>query len=398
MLTADLVRVKRDGDRIAVKPLEGKQRERMRVIAGLYLDLAAAHVGLTREDLEARVGEIDVSPQDRRVSDGLLKLVLDRCTFAQEEGADPATLRREVFRRAAAMRRAEEFDREAALVESAAALGLDVGDLDRLLFADLKGAQKLVELDAIDADALLELYDRSLGQAVLLRAVRVEVRVRAGWPGAYRALFHRLKFLRLLYVVHPLPGDEGYRVEIDGPYSLFDQVTKYGLQLALLIPALEACGPWSLDAEVLWDKDRKRLRFSLEGAPKPVDRPRRTQRLPDDVAALVEQLRKLETPWEVSAARDVLHLPGVGVCVPDLVFVHRETRAKAYLEVLGYWSRAAVWKRVELAEGGLKQRVIWAVSDRLRVSEAALPADVPGSLYVYKGVMNARKVLALLDR
>jgi predicted nuclease of restriction endonuclease-like RecB superfamily len=398
MLTADLVRVKRDGDRIAVKPLEGKQRERMRAIAGLYLDLATAHLGLSREDLEARCGEVDVSPQDRRVAEGLLKLVLDRCTFAQEEGPDPAALRREVFRRAAAMRRADEFDRETVLVESAAALNLAADDLDRLLFADLKGAQKLVEFDAVDVEGLLELYDRSLGQAVLLRAVRVEVRVRAGWPGAYRALFHRLKFLRLLYVVHPLPGDGGYRIEIDGPYSLFDQVTKYGLQLALLIPALEACGPWSLDAEVLWDKDRKRLRFSLEGAPAPVDRPKRAQRLPDDVAALVEAFRKLETPWEPSAARDVLNLPGVGVCVPDLVFVHRETRAKAYLEVLGYWSRAAVWRRVEMAERGLKQRVIWAVSDRLRVSEAALPPDLPGSLYVYKGVMNAKKILALLDR
>ena len=33
----------------------------------------------------------------------------------------------------------------------------------------------------------------------------------------------------------------GYRIEIDGPYSLFESVTKYGLELALLLPALEAC-------------------------------------------------------------------------------------------------------------------------------------------------------------
>jgi hypothetical protein len=93
----------------------------------------------------------------------------------------------------------------------------------------------------------------------------------------------------------------------------------------------------------------------------------------------------------------VLNLPGVGVCVPDLVFTRDGAKTPVYLEVLGYWSRAAVWRRVELAEAGLPHRVIWAVSDRLRVSEAALPADLPASLYVYKGVMNPRRILKLLE-
>ena len=32
------------------------------------------------------------------------------------------------------------------------------------------------------------------------------------------------------------------RIEIDGPYSLFESVTKYGLQLAMVLPALEESG------------------------------------------------------------------------------------------------------------------------------------------------------------
>src|SRR5205823_607434 len=95
---------------------------------------------------------------------------------------------------------------------------------------------------------------------------------------------------------------------------------------------------------------------------------------------------------------DILSLPGVGLCVPDLVFQHSATGECVYLEVLGYWSRDAVWRRVELVERGLEQRIVFAVSTRLRVSEAALGGDLPGSLYVYKRVMSARTILERVDR
>jgi hypothetical protein len=55
-------------------------------------------------------------------------------------------------------------------------------------------------------------------------------------------------------------------------------------------------------------------------------------------------------------------------------------RVRVYLEVMGYWSRAAVWKRVELVQAGLAERVLFAVSSRLSVSEEVLdgrPAGCP---------------------
>ena len=53
--------------------------------------------------------------------------------------------------------------------------------------------------------------------------------------------------------------------------------------------------------------------------------------------------------------------------------------APVYLEVLGFWSREAVWRRVELVERGLPHRILFAVSKHLRVSEAALDDELPGS-------------------
>jgi predicted nuclease of restriction endonuclease-like RecB superfamily len=83
--------------------------------------------------------------------------------------------------------------------------------------------------------------------------------------------------------------------------------------------------------------------------------------------------------------------------VPDLELVHGETGECVYLEVLGYWSRAAVWKRIELVEQGLEQRIVFAVGKHLRVSEEAIDDDAPGALYVYKRTMAPKAVIERVE-
>jgi hypothetical protein len=217
-------------------------------------------------------------------------------------------------------------------------------------------------------------------------------------PQAYRALFRALKFRRLLHRITPCDGG-GYRIEIDGPYSLFESVTKYGLELALVLPALEACDTVDLIAELRWGKQREPLAFRMSagvrrtGAAEAHEPPA----LADELIALVEGFRTLGSAWDVAPAETILDLPGIGLCVPDLVFQHRESGRRVFLEALGYWSRDAVWRRVELVQAGLGELVLFAVSSRLRVSEEVLSDDEPGALYVYKGTLSARAVLRKIE-
>ncbi len=114
--------------------------------------------------------------------------------------------------------------------------------------------------------------------------------------------------------------------------------------------------------------------------------------------ALLRGFRALSSPWQVRVSQAVLHLPGVGVCVPDLLFERPDSGKKVYLEVMGFWSREAVWRRVELVQQGLPDPILFAVSERLRVSEQALADDLPAALYVYKGTISPRVVAERLDR
>ena len=231
---------------------------------------------------------------------------------------------------------------------------------------------------------------------MLLRATRVVAKVRAREAGTYRHLFRTLKFLRLLPVVTPAP-EGGYAIALDGPLSLFQGGTRYGLQLGLALPAIAACDGWSIDADVRWGAERRPLRFHIGGGPVPSD-DARPPALPDELAAFVVAFDKLESGWRIDHAPAVLDLPGAGVCCPDLAFLRARDGARVHFELLGFWSREAVWRRVELVRAGLPHRILFAVSKSLRVGEAVLDETPTAALYVFTRVISAKQVLTHLDK
>jgi len=398
MLTADLVPVRRRGDTLELRPLSGPVRERLLAAAQEFVAILADHAGRSRGELQQRWDDVPVEPTDFKLLKGLRKLLEDRCTFEPPPGVDPIALRRAVFTAAARRRRelgdTDALDAEAVIAEAAPALAGRAGAREPWLFADLTEHQALVRFDRVDAASLLATYDWSRKQAVLLRAVRVSVALLSPATAGARQLFRQLKFRRLLYTL-ARREEGGYTIEIDGPFSLFRSVTRYGLNLALMLPALDECGPWTLDAQIRWDKRPTDYRFHLEGGQDASAGA--APHFSEDVEALFTRLQKSARGWTVAPAEAILDLPGVGLCVPDLELRHPDCPEPFYLEVMGFWSRDAVWRRVELVQEGLPYRVLFAVSSRLRVSEKVLEDDLPGQLYVYKGTMVASQVLERLE-
>ncbi|MBC7978603.1 MAG: DUF790 family protein, partial [Myxococcales bacterium] len=386
-------------EELKLLPLEGAARIDALELAKTLLALAEAHVGKTRSELDEVMDAVIGGAKDRKLAAGLAKLIWDRAELAEAVPVDPEVLRHDIFTRAQAAwsstGEGNRFERGAVLAEIAAARGLTVEDIERGMYADLREAHIITELATISAPQLIEAYDLAQPQAVLLRAVRVVVEVRSAFPGAYRTLFRKLKFLRLLCTITPRAKGGGYLIEIDGPFSLFESSTRYGLALALALPAIRELEHWSLEADIRWGTERLALRCKLEGNGDPdADA---EPHLADDVRAVLDAFEALDSPWRAAPATELLDLPGHGVCVPDLTFTHKKTRQHVHLEVLGYWSRDAVWKRVELVQAGLDHHIVFAVGQHLRVSEAALDADLPGALYVYKRTMSAKAILERVE-
>jgi uncharacterized protein len=396
VLTADLVSARRRGQELVVRKLDPNTRARAVEIGSRLLDVFRENIGRQRDEIDACVTAVDVAPGELRLKEGLCKLLEDRATWGIPGGLDPEEVRRDVFLRATAARAAlsagQRFDRDAIFGAVAAARAVETTAVERALYADLRGAALLTEIEPISAPALVEMYERGQAQAVLLRAVRIRVGVKCASAAVARALFRRLKFLGLLFTI--APAENGYTIVIDGPLSLFDAVTKYGQKMAMVLPVLEGCERWTLEADVRWGKARTPLTFHASGgaAVATAEAPP----LPDAILELVQRFTALGTEWTVRANERVLDLPGVGLCIPDLVF----TRAgeNVFFEALGFWSREAVFRRVDLAERGVGEKILFAVSSRLRVSEEVLDENAAAALYVYKGTMSPRAIAERLDR
>ncbi len=402
MLTTDLVRIRKKDGKITPQYLRGPAIERLLPIVGYYGETFAGMIGAARDDLDAALDAADVAARDRVAALGLRKVLEDRAEFETAEGIDPEALRRELFADAALAHKSlelrDQFDRDAVLAATAARLGMTVEALEKGLYSDLRGSEILQSFRPLPAEGVIERYNLGLAQAILIRATRVTVRLEGEEVARYRDIFRAARFHQLLHTVHGDPT-AGYTIELDGPFSLFDAVQRYGVRLALFLPSVLACASFQVEAEVLWGKEREKLTFAIDpshglsvaGAREPAG-------VAPDLELFCEAFRRLESPWSVAPNDRIFALPGEVVCVPDLVFASKETGEEVFLEAFGFWSRAAVWKRVELLRKGFPARILLAVGKQLRVSEEVLGDEDAGELYVYKRTISPREVLERLGR
>jgi predicted nuclease of restriction endonuclease-like RecB superfamily len=386
MLTGKLVRVRYARQRIIPRYLDADDAT-WAAVADRLLEVFRGQVGRTRGELEEEVREVAGSDPAQIVHQGLAKLLEDRCEFEVVAGHPPEGLREAVFSAAAARRTAlassgrqplETFDRAAVLRQVAAELTLTPEAVEQGLFADLKSEQRLIRFKDISGERLLHRYNVALDQAVLLRSTRVHVRIRGEPPTRYRQLFRQVKFHRLVCEVEQLEPD-GYQFHLDGPLSLFSATQKYGLQLALFLPAVLLCRDFDLSADVRWGPQRREKQFTLTPDDGLVSHYADSgMYVPPELAMFVELFRKRITDWEISEEADVFPL-GDGFWVPDFRLRHRAMNRCVHLEVLGFWRKASAERHLERLRRHAPEPFLLAVSDQLHVDDAeleGLPAGI----------------------
>jgi hypothetical protein len=313
-------------------------------------------------------------------------------------------VREKVFTAAAEQRkglrhagRRSAFRRDLVLERAAEELKLDPQRVEAALFADLKDENRMLRFDDLTARRLIERYNVALAQAVLLRSVQVEADVRNEKPARYRQLFRHLKFHRLLYRVK---GDmrAGYTFTIDGPLSLFSATNKYGLQMALFLPALLLCGDFRIRAELRWGPRREPRWFGLDSNDGLVSHYNDTGTyVPPEIQAFLDRFRQVVPGWEVAEATEIIPLGPDNVWVPDYRFTHRPTGTDVFVEILGFWKRSALDRLLRLLPEHGPPRYALVVSDRLKVDEGALE-ELAGPVLRFKEIPNATELAGLLEQ
>jgi uncharacterized protein len=364
--------------------------------------------GMTRAEIDGEIDELfGGGGKANLVIRGLAKVIEDRSEFEVVADVPPEEIREKVFTAAAEYRRKIRggsagrgqraiFERDEVLGAVAREFGLAPETLITLLFADLRDENRLLKFEDMTAQQLIDRYNVALAQAVLIRSVSLKAEVRNEKPARYRQLFRRLKFHRLLYRVEGSMRD-GYLFHIDGPLSLFSATTRYGLQVALFLPALLHCADFRLEAELRWGPKREPRSFHLDSRDGLLTHQAdEGTYVPAEIAAFVERFRQVAPAWQISECTDLIELGREGVWVPDFRASHQATGTDVFIEVVGFWKRSSLERLIRLLPRYGPPRFVLAISERFKVDEEALQ-EMPGPILRFREIPNAAELAALLD-
>lgn len=399
MLTSDLALSWQRGNQIRPRYIETEDEGWLDAASAL-IELFREHRGLTRAELETALEDYVGTGTDYKILRGLIKLLLDRTEFAAGIEVVPFELRRAAFLKARGTHPVTEESVRGQILEEAARELACAPELMRAnLYADLPKNQRLVEFEETDARSLLELYNVSQAQALLYRSVRMRLSVEPQSAENYRELFGAIKAYRL---IHTIKGSAtgGYEIALDGPVSMFHRSQKYGIQMAVFLPALLLCKGWRMRAEIAQRANSNSggggtlfFEMTSEGhalrshylSVTPYENPVREK--------LLNAWARFESEWTLAESGEIINL-GAGAFIPDFVLRHATGRT-VYLEILGFWTPQHLKERLEELNSNNFRDYLIAAWDELRGSREPLLTEPPHTIIFKRSLDPATVELAV---
>lgn len=363
-------------------------------------------VGKTQGVLERQLTDFEGDSTDYRVKRGLAYILKSSfCTFEVVSPLEPQMLRERVFSLAAK----SVSSRESTQVTLSKIADELTQELEREvlleqvrngLYADLSENKILTVFDAPTAPDVLNRYNLSQVQGVFYKASQLVLNAHRNVPGEYKLLFRYLKLFQLMAYIEG-DADHGFTITIDGPTSLFNPSTRYGLAIAKLIPALLHVTKWSLSS-ILQTRDAytnawKTGRFTLNSecglvSHYPPGKPYDSML----EASFADKWDALKSGWALEREVDLIPIPG-SVMIPDFRLVHADGRT-FLLEIVGYWRPEYLQKKFSQVRRAGRDDLILAISERLNLEKAGVKLnDVPARIVWFKDKLLPKAVLAVMD-
>ena len=404
MLPTDLLMNRVNGETVVPKRVE--LDEAMITIASELINIFTLSKGSTRAELNRHLLELEGEETDYRFKRGLAHLLSGSFSeFETVSPLEPPMLRERVFR-ASAMVVASSQSTIDTLQTVADQLSQELEkevlpeQIKQGLYADLPDNQILIEFKAPTPEALLHRYNLSQVQGIFYRASHVRIDAHRNDPGEYKLLFRYTKLFQLMTYIEG-DADHGFTLTMDGPTSLFNASTRYGLALAKMLPALLHVTKWTLTADLqmkdFYSGEIRKTRFTIDSDCGLVSHypPGKTY---DSMLeeGFVDRWNKTKTEWKLEREVDLVPIPG-SVMIPDFRLVHPDGRTFLF-EIVGYWRPEYLRKKFYQVKMADRTDLILAVSERLNLEKAGVKMqDIPDRVIWFKDKLLPKSVLALLD-
>ncbi|HON44263.1 MAG TPA: DUF790 family protein, partial [Planctomycetota bacterium] len=364
-------------------------------IATTLIQTYKEYIGKSREELQDTLKELLGESKELIIYRGFSHLLESYCTFVTETNLDPSEIRQIVFKLSSEMHKQGTFVKQTVLQQVAMQYNTTPEKIEKALFQDLKQNEILESFEEPTPQQLIKKYNTSLAQGILYKALSLEIDIKEKNQNRYRQLFRSIKFFRLLPTITE-DGDNGYHIHLDGPMTLFQSSTKYGLQLALFLPALLLCDNWSLTAPLQW-KQNKQAEFKLSSKEKLYSHyADQGMYQPPEILVFQERFQSLQSEWVIQSEPNILTVHGQ-VIIPDYMFVHFDKNMIVYLEIFGYWRNIDLDKRLQQLST-MPYNFLLAVSKKYNVDNQEQKIPSHTRLYTFKQVLQPKEILKKLNQ
>ena len=399
MLPLDLLRYRIKEDEIHARYVNPQSRK-YRAIARDLIAIYAAHLNKTKGSLASALADYEAADTNYRVTRGLAKLLEDRSEFTIQSPVEPEVLREKIFAYASKRHptvtkrdRLHRHTRPKALAKIADEFKVSGEVVMQGMYADLEENRLLTGFEPPTTEWLLDRYNVALAQAMLYRASEMTIRIYRNIPTKYKLVFQFIKLFKLMHVVDGNNTD-GYQIVLDGPASMFRLSQKYGIQMALFLPALLHCDRWWLDATIVMNQ-KDHLRFNLTDEAGLQSHYRDPGEFDSELERhFATQYDKVETEWTLERETDIINLKDT-VMIPDFAFLHPDGR-RALMEIVGFWTPDYLQKKLWKLRRAAMPNMIIAVSDQLNCSTEDF-RDIPGEVLFFKTRIKPKDVLEKVE-
>lgn len=396
MLTSDLAFSWRRGDKIFPRLIKTNNQSFL-ADAGNIIAVFEEFIGKTRGEIERELEEYVGTGTDYRILRGLIKLLYDRSEFQTESAVEPFEIRQKIFLEARKFQPILPNSEQRKTVLQTVAQNefqLEPTEIEANLYADLSAQQRLISFETISPADLLDRYNLAQAQALLYKCVEMKIRIAPSDMANYRAVFGWIKHFGL---IHSVIGNavNGYEITLTGAASLFHRSQKYGIRMAVFLPALLICKNWKMSAEIP-QKERNYF-YELTSEQDELvsfyfDDP---EYVNSDIEKLKRNFEKRAGEWNLQENREVIDL-GKTAFIPDLV-LNKSSGEKVYLDVLGFWTPKSLLKRIEEFRAANYDKFILAASQELRGSREEALWESPNVLF-YKTKLEPLALIEMAEK
>lgn len=361
MLNKNLLRFRKQQGQVKPKFIDPTDSQLL-TLAEQLLGVYQPGEELPRHEIEDMVMGITNGFHDIVLAKGLNKIIQDKCEFSHAGMDHLPEFRDELFQAGTQLLKAGGLTTLEAYQKAVAkSMKMEAAMVYQQLYSDHPDHEVLIKAPRWTPKELLDRYNLQLVQSMLLYSGALTVVITEPDTGQLRRLFKYLKFFRLMAQVFVEDKRKSawtelnaadttavkFRLEIDGPMTLLESTTKYGLQLASFFPALVTMSKWRLRTTV--NIKDKPLTLMLNESSELVSHYRNfSAYIPPEIKQFHQHFNEKQSDWKIAGNTPFLKGEGNALLFPDLCFEQSDGRGEpVYAELYHRWHSGGIAQRLK---------------------------------------------------